>query len=76
MTLPSESLGVVAHAADDLRVEPGPLRKPAADEAGGGLWRQLRLRPAFTGCTARLASPSCGRRWCSVTRSLAPWPKR
>ena len=32
MTLPSKSLGVVAYAADDLRVEPVPLREPAADE--------------------------------------------
>jgi L-idonate 5-dehydrogenase len=32
MILPSESLGVVAYAANDLRVEPVPLRKPAADE--------------------------------------------
>ena len=33
MTLPSESLGVVAHAAHDLRVEPLPLRPPRHDEA-------------------------------------------
>ena len=26
MSLPSDSPGVVAHAADDLRVEPVPLR--------------------------------------------------
>ena len=32
MILPSESLGVVAYAANDLRVEPVPLREPAADE--------------------------------------------
>ncbi len=32
MTLPSESLGVVAYAANDLRVEPVTLREPAADE--------------------------------------------
>jgi 2-desacetyl-2-hydroxyethyl bacteriochlorophyllide A dehydrogenase len=32
MTLPSESLGVLAYAANDLRVEPIPLREPAADE--------------------------------------------
>jgi L-idonate 5-dehydrogenase len=32
MSLPSESLGVVAYAAGDLRVEPVPLREPAADE--------------------------------------------
>ena len=32
MILPSESLGVVAYAANDLRVEPVPLRQPAADE--------------------------------------------
>jgi threonine dehydrogenase-like Zn-dependent dehydrogenase len=31
--LPSESLGVVAYAANDLRVEPIPLREPAANEA-------------------------------------------
>ena len=30
MTLPSESLGVVAYAANDLRVEPVPLREPVA----------------------------------------------
>ena len=33
MTLPSESLGVVAYAANDLRVEPIPLREPTEDEA-------------------------------------------
>jgi len=49
MTLPSESLGVVAYAANDLRVEPVPLREPADDETvvemayGGNLW----LRPAL-----------------------------
>jgi 2-desacetyl-2-hydroxyethyl bacteriochlorophyllide A dehydrogenase len=32
MNLPIESLGVVAYAANDLRVEPVPLREPAADE--------------------------------------------
>jgi L-idonate 5-dehydrogenase len=32
MILPSKSLGVVAYAANDLRVEPVPLREPAADE--------------------------------------------
>ena len=32
MILPRESLGVVAYAANDLRVEPVPLREPAADE--------------------------------------------
>ncbi len=32
MNLPSKSLGVVAYAANDLRVEPVPLREPAADE--------------------------------------------
>ena len=32
MILPSEALGVVAYAANDLRVEPVPLREPAADE--------------------------------------------
>ena len=31
MILPSESLGVVAYAANDLRVEPA-LREPAANE--------------------------------------------
>jgi hypothetical protein len=44
MILPSESLGVVAYAASDLRVEPIPLREPAANEAvvevayGGRRW--------------------------------------
>ncbi|HEX8510972.1 MAG TPA: L-idonate 5-dehydrogenase [Propionibacteriaceae bacterium] len=33
MSLPSESLGVVAHAAGDLRVEPVALRDPAPDDA-------------------------------------------
>lgn len=33
MDLPGESLGVVAYAAGDLRVEPVPLRPPAGDEA-------------------------------------------
>ena len=33
MSLVSDSLGVVVHAAGDLRVEPVPLGKPAADEA-------------------------------------------
>ena len=32
MNLPSDSLGVVAYAAGDLRVEPVSLREPAADE--------------------------------------------
>jgi 2-desacetyl-2-hydroxyethyl bacteriochlorophyllide A dehydrogenase len=32
MTLPVESLGVIVYAANDLRVEPIPLRKPTADE--------------------------------------------
>jgi hypothetical protein len=32
MILPSESPGVVAYAASDLRVEPVPLREPAANE--------------------------------------------
>jgi len=32
MTLPSESLGIVAYAANDLRVEPIPLREPGEDE--------------------------------------------
>jgi L-idonate 5-dehydrogenase len=32
MNLPSESLGVVVYAANDLRVEPVPLSEPAADE--------------------------------------------
>ena len=31
MTLPSESLGVVAYAADDLRIEPAPGRELAGD---------------------------------------------
>ena len=31
MTLPSESLGVVAYAADDLRIEPAPDRELAGD---------------------------------------------
>ena len=49
MILPSESLGVVAYAANDLRVEPVPLREPAADESRrrGGLRRHLRLRSAL-----------------------------
>lgn len=33
MNLPSESLGVVAYAAGDLRVEPVPLRQPAPDQS-------------------------------------------
>ena len=33
MNLPSDSLGVVAYAADDLRVEPVSLREPAEDQA-------------------------------------------
>ena len=28
--LPTETLGVVAHGAGDLRVEPVPLRRPAS----------------------------------------------
>ena len=32
MNLPNEFLGVVAYEANDLRVEPVPLREPAADE--------------------------------------------
>ena len=32
MNLPSDSLGVVAYAAGDLRVEPVSLREPAADQ--------------------------------------------
>jgi len=31
--LPTETLGVVAHGAGDLRVESVPLRRPAASEA-------------------------------------------
>lgn len=31
MTLPSESLGVVAYAADDLRIDPVPDRELARD---------------------------------------------
>jgi hypothetical protein len=34
MTLPSESLGVVAYAANDLRVEPVPLRELPALRRG------------------------------------------
>jgi len=33
VTIPSQSLGVVVYAADDLRVEPVPLRQPAGDES-------------------------------------------
>ncbi|WP_375431443.1 L-idonate 5-dehydrogenase [uncultured Friedmanniella sp.] len=33
MDLPNESLGVVAYAAGDLRVEPVAVRQPAADQA-------------------------------------------
>jgi L-iditol 2-dehydrogenase/L-idonate 5-dehydrogenase len=32
MSVPSESPGVVAHAADDVRVEPVPVRAPEPDE--------------------------------------------
>jgi L-idonate 5-dehydrogenase len=32
MTLPSESLGIVAYAANDLRVEPIPLREPGEEQ--------------------------------------------
>lgn len=32
MNVPTESPGVVAHAADDLRVEPVPVRAPGPDE--------------------------------------------
>src|SRR6476659_9050971 len=32
MNLPSASLGVIAYAAGDLRVEPVPLRQPAVDQ--------------------------------------------
>ena len=48
MNLPSDSLGVVAYAAKDLRVEPVSLPEPAAerDRRRGGLRRGLRLRPA------------------------------
>ena len=31
--LPTETLGVVAHAADDLRIEHTPLRQPGPDDA-------------------------------------------
>jgi hypothetical protein len=52
MTLPSESLGVVAYAADNLRIEPVPDRKLAGDSI---LWAPMVLGHEVVG------TPSTGR---------------
>jgi L-idonate 5-dehydrogenase len=52
MTLPSESLGVVAYAADNLRIEPVPDRELAGDSI---LWGPMVLGHEVVG------TPSTGR---------------